>query len=106
MAGYSTAAEGPSNLAESDHRLAWGNRRLIAERTHWPAGALEACERLERRFPHWSPMWRHGNHVRGFERPPGFYACEWPPYLSRDARCVYGVTPEMLAAVLAAQGHP
>ncbi len=55
-------------------QLAWRNRRLAAEREAWPAEALEACERIERTHPGWSPSWRTPNTIKGWEAPAGFYA--------------------------------
>jgi hypothetical protein len=57
----------PSDLARK-------NQRLIAERTGWPDGALEACAELEDRYPGWYISWRRENTTPGFERPAGFYA--------------------------------
>ena len=52
------------------------NRRVIAERTGWPEGAAEECERLEREHPgysvSWSREWKIGDPV--FHRDEGFYA--------------------------------
>lgn len=50
------------------------NRRLLAERLGWPAGALEACEDVERRFPGWAVFWCRPSACPGFERPAGFWA--------------------------------
>lgn len=50
------------------------NVRLMAERAKWPAGALEACERLEDAYPGWTLWWARANTVKGFERPEGFIA--------------------------------
>lgn len=95
MAGYSTAAEGPDwNPRE---RLAWRNRRLLAERQSWPAGAVEACEQLEVTHRRWSFSWRAENTVKGFERPEGYYATTGGTW--RD-RTVHAATPEELAQLL------
>ena len=95
MAGYSGAAEGP--MPAPGEKLAWRNRRLIAERLHWPAGALEACEQLDVTYRGWSFSWRAANTVKGFERPACFYATTGGTW--RD-RTVYGATPEELAEAL------
>ncbi|MEV6350904.1 hypothetical protein [Actinoplanes sp. NPDC051851] len=54
--------------------LAWRNRRLIAERTGWPDGALETCERLDEDHQGWSVMWVAENPGVGREHPAGFSA--------------------------------
>lgn len=50
------------------------NRHVFAERTGWPAGTVEACERIEAAHPTWDVSWRQANTIRGFEAPAGFYA--------------------------------
>jgi len=37
--------------------MRWRNRQVLAERLHWPAGALEHCEEIERQYPDWSISW-------------------------------------------------
>jgi hypothetical protein len=91
MAGYSGAAEGPTPT------LAWRNRRVLAERLNWPAGALEACERLELEHSDLSFSWRAANTVKGFERPEGFYATTGSTW--RDVT-FHAATPEELAELL------
>lgn len=54
--------------------LAWNNRRVLAERLKWPAGALETCEEIERKYPGWSLFWMSENKAMGFERVAGFSA--------------------------------
>jgi hypothetical protein len=77
MAGYSGAAEGPRVLlplsGPERERL---NRRIIAERTGWPVGAVEACERIERDHPGRVVAWMHEYRCQtpGFDREEGFYA--------------------------------
>jgi hypothetical protein len=61
-------------LPEPGPDLAARNRRLLAERLHWPQGALEECERLDQAHPGWSVVWRPENTVPGFELAAGFYA--------------------------------
>lgn len=95
MAGYSTAAEG--SAWEPRERLAWRNRRVLAERQGWPDGAVEACEQLEVTHRGWSFSWRTANTIKGFERPEGFYATTGSTW--RDITR-YGATPEELAEVL------
>lgn len=53
---------------------AWTNRRILAERLDWPAGALDACERIEPEHPGWSIFYCGPNTVPGFEKPAGFWA--------------------------------
>lgn len=50
------------------------NRRLIAERLNWPAGAVEACEAVESAYPAWNPSYHAADVVAGVERPAGYYA--------------------------------
>jgi hypothetical protein len=59
----------PSELA-----MKRNNQRLIAERTGWPDGALQACADLEDRHPGWHVSWMNENTTPGWERPAGFYA--------------------------------
>lgn len=58
----------------SDFARKRNNQRLIAERTGWPDGALEACIDLEDRHPGWNVSWMGENVTPGWERPAGFYA--------------------------------
>lgn len=58
------------------------NRRSLAERQHWPAGAIDRCVRLERRHPGWSVWWLPACTNPGWERPAGYTASwggEWLP---------------------------
>lgn len=54
--------------------LPWRNRRIIARRTGWPAGALAECERLDQEHPGWAFWWLPENRYPGWERPAGFSA--------------------------------
>lgn len=54
--------------------LADRNRRVMAKRLRWPAGAVETCERLERKHPGWCVSWMAAWPVKGFQRRGGFYA--------------------------------
>ncbi|UQU64875.1 hypothetical protein COUCH_00460 [Couchioplanes caeruleus] len=76
------------------------NRRLIAKRTGWPEGAVEACERIEDAFPAWSVSWRHENVIPGFLSPEGFYA-ERPGRYSWDKTVLYGADAEKLLEQIA-----
>lgn len=66
------------------------SRRAIAERLNWPAGAVEACEEIDRLNPGWQCDWWHARD----SRPAGFYALHQhhrhlEPHL-------YGATPSEL----------
>lgn len=54
--------------------LSWRNRRIIARRTGWPAGALAECERLDVEHPGWTVCWLPVNRRPGWERSAGFAA--------------------------------
>lgn len=41
--------------------LAWRNRQVLSKRLEWPAGTLETCERVERRFPDYSIWWHEAS---------------------------------------------
>lgn len=61
-------------MTEWNHELLGSNRRLLAERQGWPAGALEACEGLDRKHSGWSVWWRAECTVPGLEHPAGYVA--------------------------------
>lgn len=69
MTPYPPFPQWPSDLARRRN-----NRRLIAERTGWPEGALEACADMEDRHPGWHVSWMAENVTPGWERPAGFWA--------------------------------
>jgi len=75
------------------------NRRVIAERSGWPDGAVDACEQLERDWPDWSVSWEAGGGKES--KDPGFYANrhDWHP---RDPgpRDQYGATPDELRTAI------
>jgi hypothetical protein len=75
------------------------NMRLIAGRTGWPEGALEACEEIEAKYPDWSVDWRPENRCPGFEHPTGYFARTGPDHPSRR-RDLFAVTAEDLLALL------
>lgn len=54
--------------------LRWRNRRVLARRGGWPAGALAECERLDVEYPGWHFWWLTENVFPGWERPAGFAA--------------------------------
>jgi hypothetical protein len=61
--------------------LAFKNRRVLAERTGWPEGALETCERTEQSYPNYYVNWHDAN--TWARSPAGFYAQyrnEWGGY--------------------------
>ena len=88
-----------TTLPPSGPELAWRNRRVIAERLGWPAGALEACEAIEVEHPNWYPGYRQANTVPGFESPAGFYAIRRGA--ARGELVAYGADAEALRTVLA-----
>lgn len=80
--------------------LAAKNRRILAERLHWPDGALETCEQIEKNLPGWDVTWAAGGELTWTE--PGYYATH--PHLTRGPgprRWLYGATPDDLLAVIA-----
>lgn len=88
------------------------NRRLIAERLHWPDGALEACEQLESEHPGFEVAWFGENRSARpeFNKPAGFYAWragDQPGQMWADGwhgrHEWYGTTPDELKAELS--GH-
>lgn len=50
------------------------NQRLLAKRTGWPDGALQACWGLMDRHPGWHVSWMDENTTPGFEHPAGYWA--------------------------------
>lgn len=75
------------------------NQRLIAERTGWPEGALEACRRIETEFPAWSVGWAPENKCPGFECPTGFHARIYRAHWS-ERREQFAETAEELLRLL------
>jgi hypothetical protein len=55
----------------SDLALRRSNQRILAERLHWPNGAVQACQELEDRHPGWYLTWYA---TPGWKRPAGFCA--------------------------------
>lgn len=82
--GLDEAAE-KADLAERIV-LSQKNRRIIAERTNWPAGVLETCERFEAAHPGWWVCWMRENKHSWWERPAGFRA-DWRGYPKRGFFC-------------------
>lgn len=64
----------PIDTPEQRRALAESNRRVIAERSGWPDGVLQACEDFDRRHPGWFAFWRPENRRPGFEAPAGYIA--------------------------------
>lgn len=83
-------------------RLAWRNRRVIAERMHWPDGAVEDCEAVERQHPSWWPWWHEGGTLWRPKR--GLYARPWR--VNRDDKALFGETPEELSHAIEAWVPP
>ncbi len=79
-----------------ERALAHANRRVIAERCHWPAGALADCERINARHPGWWITWSAA--YRYSSRPAGFYGQQ------RDGKGrAYGKTARELEAEIQLQ---
>jgi hypothetical protein len=74
----------PIDTPEQRLALAVNNRRVIAERCHWPAGALQACEEFDARHPGWFVMWSPANTTRGFDCPAGYRAARLGSAVSSD----------------------
>ena len=72
------------------------NLVLLAERLHWPEGALEIVRELEARNPGTSVYWGVG---RLSDPKPGFYAFRGNPPFQRK---FYGETALDLQATIAA----
>jgi hypothetical protein len=80
-----------------EHERAWRNRRLLAERWHWPTGAVQECEWIEREHPEWSPWWQQAN--AWAQKAEGYYARRYGEDGPRYPE-PYGVTPlELIAAM-------
>lgn len=75
------------------------NRRVIASRTGWPEGAVEACDKLHDAYPDWIPGWQPANTIRGFEKPAGYYASRHNR--RHDEPSAYGEDPVDLAVAIA-----
>lgn len=97
--------------------LAWTNRRIIARRTGWPAGALAECERLDTARPGWSFWWLAELRIPGWERPAGLSAVHSsgvlvggdelrrgrPDNVRRSVRVFGPDTAQLLARITAAE---
>ena len=79
------------------------NRRVLAERTGWPALAVEICEDIEDESPEWFVTWSHGGGMLWKE--PGFYAGrhDWR-WSDPRPRYVYGATADDLREAI--EAHP
>ena len=71
------------------------NRELLAERLHWPDGALAACRELEAAYPDYSAYWGRG----WCARQPGYYASRTD---NSRTPTLYGATADELGKILAA----
>lgn len=80
--------------------LAAHNRRVLAERLGWPAGAVEVCERVDAAHPGWHTNWSSGEPSRTRPRR-GFYA---QPYAAKrgDPKLLYGADEAELHAAIQA----
>ena len=87
-------------LDEPGPKLARKNRRLLAERTAWPAGVVEECEAIEVAFPDWYTTYHPGQ--PGWS-DQGFYARAWRWRFGRPEK-LYGKTPDELRAKLREDG--
>lgn len=79
------------------------NKRLIAERTGWPDGALAACNRIEQAHPAWRAWWAPENIAAGFECPTGFHA-QFDGRHRSERITLFAPTPEELVALIEQQG--
>lgn len=72
------------------------NRRIIAERLGWPAGAAQACQNIEADNPGWSAYWQPADarHAEGWYAIHDNHFHLEPP--------MYGATPEQLHAAIRA----
>lgn len=86
---------GANDLAPVGPELASRNRRILAERLRWPAGALEACEAIAADWPRWNAYYSHG-----VGQDPGYYATHNDHYHLEPA--MYGVDPAALVEAIAA----
>jgi hypothetical protein len=73
------------------------NRRVIAERLDWPAGAADACEAIERDYPRWSAFWVAGD-LPPWSARRGYRAVAQRHWVDVHA---FGETPEKLRAEIA-----
>lgn len=89
-----------TGLAPISPEMEHQNMRVLADRLHWPDGALYECERIERIYPEWRAGWM--GHCAWNKRPAGFYAWR-QSRLSQEIR-VYGVTAAELEAAI--EGAP
>lgn len=58
LAGLEAAVRARQDQMYARLPLRLRNRRILAERLHWPDGVVDECEELEQRFPAWAVMWR------------------------------------------------
>lgn len=74
------------------------NREILAERGHWPPGALDHCRDLERRHPGWHAWWSGKPWRRDGKVPDG------PAYgAARNTGMMdslYAVTPDELSEMI------
>lgn len=90
----------PEPLDPPGPELADKNRRILAERLHWPDDALEACEQISKNSPGWDVTWAPGGDLHWTE--PGYYATHDHLYRGTGPRpWLYGATPDELRAAIA-----
>lgn len=83
-----------TDLLPPGRDLYWANRRLVAGRLNWPAGAVQICEWVDTDNPDWRTYYRIGVG----EQPAGY--CSWHIdhyHLEPD---MYGATPGELRAAI------
>ena len=88
------AAMGPTD--QERRELGRRNLILLAERLHWPDGALGVVQRLEVAYPEYSAWWGPG---RPASPKPGFYAVRASDSYSRT---LYGRDESELATAIQA----
>ena len=91
----------PSPPSPSGPALTARDRRLLADRLHWPDGVLEACEAVEAGHPGWHATWNPGGGTCQWARA-GYYAL--PDNRRHDDPPAYGATPEQLREAI--DDHP
>lgn len=90
----------PLPLQPVGPKLLDNNRRLLAERQHWPDGVLDECQRIDHLNPGWDTMWSAGGELTWKER--GFYSTHADlAYGPGPRRYLYGATIEEILDAIA-----